>query len=292
MSIPNLWQLYLSQNSYTSFLDMYEELSIAAEYRNPFTVITQIPLSIDPSELFLLGEAGAWYDPSDLSTLWQDTAGTVPAIVGDPVGRIDDKSGNALHMTQATAAARPTLRQDAGGGYYLERDGGDDYMATASSVTLEATWTLAYAGQFAAGVGTSSSAYATIALNTTNYHLIGFRQDVGAARAVVRADSTSDALRTASGTNGLLPAATNGVVFSYLSATEVGVAANGDTYATTALGTPPVGPVAACSLRLGTQGGAALIIASRCYGLIAVKRALTASERAGLRAYYVGKMGA
>jgi hypothetical protein len=246
--------------------------------------------AINPAALFALGEAGAWYDPSDLSTLWQDTAGTVPAVVGDPVGRIDDKSGNALHMTQGTAAARPTLRQDAGGGYYLERDGSDDYMATASSLTLEATWTLAYAGQFAAGAGTASSAYATIALNTTNYHLIGFRQDVGGARAVVRADSTGDALRTASGVNGMLPADTKDVVFSYLSATEVGVAANGSAYQTTALSTPPVGPVAACSLRLGTQGGAALSIASRCYGLIAVKRALTASERGGVNTYYAGKM--
>lgn len=33
-----------------------------------------------------------WYDGSDLSTLWQDTAGTVPVVSdGDPVNRIDNK---------------------------------------------------------------------------------------------------------------------------------------------------------------------------------------------------------
>ena len=35
---------------------------------------------------------GAWYDPSDLSTVFQDAAGTTPAGVGDPVGLILDKS--------------------------------------------------------------------------------------------------------------------------------------------------------------------------------------------------------
>ena len=30
----------------------------------------------NPSELFKNGEQGAWYDPSDLSTLFQDAAGT------------------------------------------------------------------------------------------------------------------------------------------------------------------------------------------------------------------------
>lgn len=68
-----------------------------------------------------------WYDPSDLSTVWQDTAGTVPASANDPVARIDDKSGNGHHATQATVGSRPILRTD--GRYaYLEFDGTDDFM--------------------------------------------------------------------------------------------------------------------------------------------------------------------
>jgi len=52
--------------------------------------------------------AGAWYDPSDLSTLFQDSAGTTPVTTaGQPVGLMLDKSGRANHATQATAAARP-----------------------------------------------------------------------------------------------------------------------------------------------------------------------------------------
>ena len=45
------------------------------------------------SSLFSNGEQGAWYDPSDLSTLYQDAAGTIPVTaVEQPVGLMLDKS--------------------------------------------------------------------------------------------------------------------------------------------------------------------------------------------------------
>jgi hypothetical protein len=86
-----------------------------------------------PVELFASGEQGAWYDPSDFSTMFQDTAGTVPVTaVGQSVARINDKSGRGNNATQATTAARPLLEQDAGGLYYLRFDGVDDGMLTAN----------------------------------------------------------------------------------------------------------------------------------------------------------------
>jgi len=46
-----------------------------------------------PARLFANGEAGAWFDPSDLSTLFQDSAWTTPVTTaGDPVGLMLDKS--------------------------------------------------------------------------------------------------------------------------------------------------------------------------------------------------------
>lgn len=69
-----------------------------------------------------------WYDVSDLNSMFQDAAGTVPAVVGQPVGRINDKSGNGRHRTQATSSAKPTLRQN-GSKYRLEYDGVDDGLA-------------------------------------------------------------------------------------------------------------------------------------------------------------------
>jgi hypothetical protein len=61
-----------------------------------------------PERLFEKGEQGVWYDPSDMSTMFQDIAGTVPvAAVEQPVGRILDKSGRGNHATQATTTKRP-----------------------------------------------------------------------------------------------------------------------------------------------------------------------------------------
>ncbi len=60
--------------------------------------------------MFGSGEQGVWYDPSDLSTMYQDAAGTIPVTaVGQPVGKILDKSGRGNHATQSTTASRPTL---------------------------------------------------------------------------------------------------------------------------------------------------------------------------------------
>jgi len=64
-----------------------------------------------PASLFAGGIAGAWYGPSDLSTLFQDSAGTTPVTTaGQPVGLMLDNSGNDNHATQTTAARRPTYQ--------------------------------------------------------------------------------------------------------------------------------------------------------------------------------------
>ena len=60
--------------------------------------------------LFASGEPGFWLDPSDLSTMYQDAAGTTPVTaVEQPVGRINDKSGRGCNFTQSTAGVRPVL---------------------------------------------------------------------------------------------------------------------------------------------------------------------------------------
>ena len=80
--------------------------------------------------LFASGEQGAWYDPSDLSTMFQDSAGTTPVTAaGQPVGKILDKSGRGNHASQATAAARPILQTD-GTYWWLRGDGVDDMVQT------------------------------------------------------------------------------------------------------------------------------------------------------------------
>jgi hypothetical protein len=83
--------------------------------------------SFDPTSLFS-GETGGWWDPSDMSALFQDSAGTTPVTAADqPVGRIEDKSGNGNHLLQATSTERPYLRTD-GTYWWLEFDGVDDFL--------------------------------------------------------------------------------------------------------------------------------------------------------------------
>lgn len=78
-----------------------------------------------PASLFENGEQGVWLDESDLSTMFQDLAGTVPAAVDSPVGKRLDKSGNGNHWAAPNTSARPILRLT-GGLYSLEWDGVDD----------------------------------------------------------------------------------------------------------------------------------------------------------------------
>lgn len=84
--------------------------------------------------LFANSEQGFAYDPNDLTTMFQDSAGTVPVTgAGQPVGLIRDKSGRNNHASQTTSASRPILRQNANtGAYYLEFDGSDDFLVTNS----------------------------------------------------------------------------------------------------------------------------------------------------------------
>lgn len=56
-------------------------------------VLQMLRAEYSPAGLFAAGEQGAWYDPSDMSTMFQDAAGTTPVTaVEQPVGLILDKS--------------------------------------------------------------------------------------------------------------------------------------------------------------------------------------------------------
>ena len=86
-----------------------------------------------PAQLFQNGEIGGWLDSSDLSTLFQDAAGTIPVTAGgQPVGLWKNKItgqplDSALNLKQATSAARPLLINTAGK-FSIRYDGVDDQL--------------------------------------------------------------------------------------------------------------------------------------------------------------------
>jgi hypothetical protein len=139
--------------------------AVSAAYLGATQVFGGAAPAWSPAELFAASEQGIWLDPSDLSTVFTDTAGTTPAVVGDPVARINDKSGRGNHATQSISAARPILRES-GGRYYLEFDGVDDFLLPPSGMT--STWTVAHAmsgqRQTTGGTGAVISRWGTVNL--------------------------------------------------------------------------------------------------------------------------------
>jgi hypothetical protein len=83
-----------------------------------------VPPPWSPAALFANGEVGGWYDPSNLSTLFQDSAGSIPVTaVGQTVGVMLDTGGNLA--LGAELCTNGTFDTDATG------------WTTASGATLE-----------------------------------------------------------------------------------------------------------------------------------------------------------
>ncbi|MDQ0839398.1 SGNH/GDSL hydrolase family protein [Sphingomonas faeni] len=103
------------------------------------TIIEQ-SASFSPRQLFGSDTKGGWWDPSDLTTLYQDVAKQIRVGVGDPVSVILDKSGNGNHLVcPGLEPRRPTLQRDTGGRLYLSFDGIDDLVRVnfATSVAVD-----------------------------------------------------------------------------------------------------------------------------------------------------------
>lgn len=94
-----------------------------------------INLAFDPSQAFASGEQGIWLDPSDFSTMFQDSAGTIPVTAtGQSVALLKDKSGRGNDVHNINASSHyPVLQQDGNGNYYLQ-------FTSSNSQWLERDW--------------------------------------------------------------------------------------------------------------------------------------------------------
>lgn len=247
------------------------------------------PPAWTPSNLFSNEEQGVLYMPWVSGTVWQNTAGTVPATDGDPVGRVNDLSGNGHNALQGTGSARPTLLVDEDI-HSLVVDGVDDFLQVNIPANLTPNWTMITV----AGRGSNTAVNTHTRLRTgSNNHIVLRTQTQERAQALSMGSSESIPQITFGLSDvGAFPE--NGYVISTLIVPEEdeptihringvqGSAANSNWPADTDLGSPiemllPVSPVA-------FSGGG-------YRALLVIDRALTPEEITQVEDYFAQYTG-
>jgi len=150
--------------------------------------------TFDPATLFASSEKGVWFDANDLSTLFQDAAGTIPVTaVGQKVGKWLDKSGNNNHATQSNTSLQPTYQIDNEGNPNVTFSGSYTQLVT-PSINFTATAQM----QVSVGLNVIGSASAAAALelgpdvsSTNGSFLIGAPSAVADHSLYVRGTTTS-----------------------------------------------------------------------------------------------------
>lgn len=228
-------------------------------------------------------QASVWYDPSDLATMWQDTAGTIPAVPGLPVARIDDKGNLGLHATQSTAANRPTLQRDSLGNYYLQFDGANDALTIPTGMPVPTTGCCAVvAWQHDGYPATNPILYyqrATTA-DASHQHPLIRLANTGAVQALIGNQSSASV-------DGSTPAASPYAVTAHLATDNAARKSylNGVLYGTA---TAPALTDAADS-PTGAIGGATF--AGRVYGVVHIQHGIADADRQTLERELMRRAG-
>ena len=228
--------------------------------------------------LFANGEVGVWYDPSDLTTLFQDIAGTTPVTTaGQTVGLMLDKSGNGLHATQATAAKRLVYQTD-GTYHWLAGDGVDDFMvATYGTTFSELTRAFAYRAN-----GQDFFADDDNDVNGGSLYAIAD----GDLRFAVAGGSAANTTILASG--GWAWGANQVAVASISSAREMKLTGSGNDATPI---TSSAGLTGLTGITVGAAAGGIIPLDGRIYGVIDINRVVTTDERASITAYLAAQSG-
>lgn len=228
--------------------------------------------AFDPATLFAGTEAGGFWDINDLSTLWQDSAGTIAAAVDQPVGRINDKSDNANHLVQSTTASKPVLRQDANSKYYLETDGVDDRLQVA--FTINQPWD-------------RIGAIHIIAWTVTDRVYGGASSSIG--DLVHSGTAANGDLKLYNGTFMTpVPAGvgTNVIITERANGANSQLAKNNEAYITSSSGTGN-----GTGLTIGSNNSGGEAGNNRYYGTLMIGRTLTDQEITDTRNFFAGKSG-
>ena len=240
-----------------------------------------------PIQIFLAGEKGAWYDPSDLSTLFQDAAGTIPVTAdGDPVGLMLDKSGNGYHASQSVSGSRLVYRTD-GTVHWLEFNGVNAFLQTEDidfSVTKKMT---AVAGLFKPDEG-GQGIICELTSISTNAGAFSLFEGAGGSRSFAWSASRPQSFI---GTSGFIaPIAVVNTVQIDVSKTTIETQIlpriNGETPPLTEIaGTPAFGNFANDKIYIGARGSGGSSSNMLLYSLIVRGSLSTVSEINSVESY-------
>lgn len=243
-----------------------------------------------PLDLFAGGKQGAWYDPSDKSTLFQDVSGTVPVTKdGDPVALMRDKSGNGNHATQTVSASRPAYTKD-GNLDSLYFDGVDDMLVATLARNMSESGELYVFAAFKGTPDASIGILAELGYNHMSYG--GFYLAARATystfsgRGVRIGDSTDEVNQTTSEGAKILTATIN-VNKIAPAKTRVNNGAWVNSVSTDFGG----GVMSKDNLYIGVRANGSLPFKGYLYGLIIVGGAMTEQEIIDTQNYLATKAG-
>lgn len=246
-----------------------------------------------PQSLFTSGVNGAWYDPSDFSTMFQDAAGTTPVTaVGQPVGRILDKSGRGNHAynPSGNSANYPVLQQDGTGRYYLAFNGVNQWLRSIGSIDLT------YGDKIFVAAGTRKLSDAARGMpvefgdGSINTRQFQINAPSGATNDYRFTSSGSASVNTtATGYTAPITNVISGIGDISGPKAVLRVNAAQAAISTASQGTGNYGNY---PLYIGARGGASLFFNGRLYGLVVAGKAASAGEIASTEAWLNQKTGA
>lgn len=224
--------------------------------------------TFDPASLFGGSDEGYFFDISDLSTVFSDTARTTLASVDGPVKGVTDKSGKGHHLAWVSGNTL-TLRQS-GSFYYLEASATNG--VTLNTVSLTQPW------------------YRISALRIDNW--AQFQRVLGsgtASHGQMRQNGSTPALFLNDGSDGpqVSPTLSTDYVISEVhNNTSSSIQLNSASAVTATTGTQTGDGQTLFNAVSGTSA-----CAGRFYGNFAINRDPTSGEKASLKTFFAAKYG-
>lgn len=118
----NASHTYAESGTYTISFRAKNHIGWSEPVTEEVEVSGEPPVEFTPADLFSSGQVGGWYDSTDISTLFQDSARTIPVTTaGQAIGGVADKSGNGLHLVVDTGSI--TYEVDGNGVGYVNFNG-------------------------------------------------------------------------------------------------------------------------------------------------------------------------